>query len=156
MGVPWKFAKGRTFKHRAELSVEGELLSSADKHAIRARVLLRNTGLTKIPLRGKFVRLHAMASATWRDGNWKQLGTENVLQDHDWVEPGEPIDDEVLIPLSERDPALAYQLEFIVFEETERPFKSGQIQWTARRLIGGVLQPPTSEKNDEDGSGRAE
>jgi hypothetical protein len=136
----FRFVKGRTFKHKAELTVEGSLLSGRDRQAISVRVHLRNTGLTKTPLDRAFVRVLAMRPADWESRKWKRLVTVRVFEDHDWIEPQEPIGDELLIPLSEPTPALAYRLDAVVFPP-KRKLRRKRIQWTARAVIPGVLQP---------------
>jgi hypothetical protein len=135
----FRFVKGRTFKYKAELTVEGSVLSARGRRAISARVHLRNTGLTKTPLERAFVRVLAMRPSDWESGKWKRLVTVRVFEDHDWIEPQEPIGDELLIPLSEESPALAYRLDAIVLPPKNLGRK--RIQWSARQVIGGVLQP---------------
>src|SRR6266545_2898743 len=60
----YKFVRGRTFAKRAELEVTGELLDADELRALRARVTLRNTGATKIPLRAKGVWVYGLNSSS--------------------------------------------------------------------------------------------
>jgi hypothetical protein len=141
LGAIWayyKFLRGRTFSHRAELAVTGDLLGNEDKRAIRARVTLKNMGLTKLPLRTKVVRVDAIYPAGWDDRKWERLTTVNVLEPHEWVEPQEPIADEVLIPLEGAQDALAFVVQAIVFERRK---KGGGLQWTAQQIVPSELTP---------------
>jgi hypothetical protein len=144
IGALWagfKFKKFRTLKQKAEQSVEGELLGSSDgTRAIRARVALGNRGATKMPLRWCFVGVFAV----WDPASkWTPIGGEPVLEHHDSLEPGEPITDEVLIPLVGNEKALAYRLEFIVHEQD--PKGGDMTEWITRTVVPGELQPVGQE-----------
>jgi hypothetical protein len=139
----FRFVKGRTLKHKGELTVEGSLLRSADRRAIRVRVHMRNTGLTKTPIENAYVRVQAMRPTGWDEREWRRITTVKVFEDHDWIEPQEPIGDELLIPLTGGKPALAYRLDAVVLPPKKRLRK--RIQWSAHSVIGDVLQPTSSE-----------
>ena len=46
----FKFIKGRTFAHRAELDVSPSLETSAESLYLSVTITLKNTGLSKLPL----------------------------------------------------------------------------------------------------------
>lgn len=119
-----KFVRGRTFARRLEPSIEGELLRAGDAEAIRARVALRNTGASDIPLHAKAIRVYAVGDEGWGDEKvptWTRLMTVPVLAQHQSLESVEVVSEQVLIPLKpETFRRLAYRLEFVVQDELRR------------------------------------
>jgi hypothetical protein len=63
----WKFFKGRTFKYRLEPTVTGELVSARDVEAIRARLVLKNTGASRVKFGRPSMGVHV---ATVRREAW--------------------------------------------------------------------------------------
>ena len=154
----YKFVRGRTFARRAELNVTGETLHAAGARAIKARVTLKNTGTSDLPLRSKTVHVYSVSAPAWgRKINWQVRTTRKVFKAHGWIEAQETIHDEILIPLvadeepeATEDDVLAYWLECRVYEQRKKP---GGLRWTANAIIPAALErrelPPMSTKGAE-------
>lgn len=151
VGGAWgyfKFVRGRTFAHRTELGVKGELLTSEARSAIRAQVTLRNTGASDIPLRVAVVYVYAIGPSEWQPGSspsWKKVGVAKVLANHAAVEAQESIFEEALVPLpDEAEEPLAYRLELQVYDQREA---GGATQWSSQSIVPGALRPVTESRN---------
>ena len=115
----WKFFKGRTFRYRLELTVEGELVAAqSGEEGIRTRVVLKNTGLANVPFGTRMVRVSTVSRAGWGEKKvpaWMWQMSVAVFEAHDQIESQETLTDEVLIPVLDVGYVpLAYRLEFEV------------------------------------------
>jgi hypothetical protein len=102
--VYFKFLRGRTFARRAELDLEATLAVVSDKPLIKAKASLRNTGLSRLPLKPdfKWIELAATTASPAMEGAnvaWDSIMSSDVFVKHAWVEAQETIDDEVLFPV---------------------------------------------------------
>jgi hypothetical protein len=152
VGAAWayfKFVRGRTFAHRTELGVKGELLTSEARSAIRAQVTLRNTGASDIPLRVAVVYVYAVGPSDWRHGSspsWQKVGVAKVLANHAAIEAQESISEEALVPLPDQaaEEPLAYRLELQVYDQRKA---GGATQWSSQSIVPGALRPVTESQN---------
>jgi hypothetical protein len=91
---------GRTYKPRIELHIDGDLSSQEGCNLLKARVLLRNLGLAKVPLRqkGTALRAYVYTDLPQEGGLLKadHFGTFEIFVSHAWVEPGEVIEDSLI------------------------------------------------------------
>ena len=108
IGGTWaylKFVRGRTFAHRAELSVSLSSTSDTSKSPyLNVGVELKNTGLSKIPLNEnmKAVRIYGCKHDSVErlsEVVWEEVKAVPVLDQHDWLEAQETITDTVVFSL---------------------------------------------------------
>lgn len=134
----YKFARGRTFHRRAEVTVTAELLRRGDFVALRATPVLVNTGAADIPFRARVVRVYAFAADDVDDKgrpDWQEVANIPVFGDHDSIESQERICDDVLIALPMpvfSGGAVAIRATCLVYERREKP---GGICWTAHAIV---------------------
>lgn len=144
VGAAWvyfKFIRGRTFARRAELEISGGLMEIADRQVMKAVIELKNTGLSKLPLRVDLnsVELLATPSSSWAaqtNLRWEKRMDTPILGDHKWVESQETISDEVLLPIDTRegDPWLAFRLHVEVWGK--RPwYRRKGTKWVANTIV---------------------
>jgi hypothetical protein len=105
----FKFARGRTFRPRLEIEMSGQWLKANRKHWLQARIKVKNIGASKVMLRqngtGLKVRVLADAQSPPPDyAKWKRAGWCIILEDHQWIEPGETVSDDLLLNLGTRRP----------------------------------------------------
>jgi hypothetical protein len=145
-----KFVRGRTFAHRAELEVSGALFGHGGDRIVRATVRVKNTGLSKLPLKpdGKVVYLHGISATGWApEGNveWEKLAITPVLGGLAWIEAHESVSDEALIPVPARDRGdarwLALRLEAQVWGR--RRSGRGGPRWMAATIVPVEITPLT-------------
>lgn len=108
----FKFFRGRTFRPRLDLQVTGQLTRdrSGDMYLI-ATAALKNIGLTDIRIRHEGSGL--VVSTSTKDSNtedgliiskeWEEEIAVDVFEQHQWVEPNEPIKEEQLFVISQEE-----------------------------------------------------
>ncbi len=139
VGGAWaylKFLRGRTFAYRADIELAGEIVDLRRRPAVMAHLSFTNTGLSKLPLKegGKVIHLYGTSAAVWAppaELEWRRIFTALVLAEHDWIEPGETVTEDVLLPLP-TDPAgwLAVRAEAQVWSQRRR-MRRGGTKWSA-------------------------
>lgn len=138
----FKFARGRTFANRAELSVSTSLGRDPGHSYLCITVALKNAGLSRLPLNNnmKAIRIfHIVGPQDDGPGKteWKRIITLPILEQHEWLEAQETVTDSVVYRLSKcgQDNAYhgAYQIEAIVGAR-RRPITRKRVQWQARAV----------------------
>ena len=158
----WKFFKGRIFHRRAEPTVEASLLTADSSYAIRARVMLKNTGSADIPLRVTLLTVAPYVAGDvdeYGRPTWPEVARAHAFKDHVSVESQETIIDDLLIPLRkddgpERGGVLAYRVMCQAYERRtttwsdrvrkllRRPVEGTSICWTTKTVV-----PAASDEN---------
>lgn len=105
IGAIWtyfNFFRGRTYRMRLELTVSGKVVTlNGTDHRI-ADMSLKNVGLSKVEIEQKGSALQVLsyeAPVGTRDvvsANWENLTAFPVFESHQWIEPGERIDEQRL------------------------------------------------------------
>jgi hypothetical protein len=116
----WKFVRGRIFHSRAELDLTAELVPSVSvPRLVRAQPTLRNTGASDIPKATSVLILWRSDAET----NWERLRVVRAFRDHDWLESGETISDDILIRVkpSELNGALALRVTCLYAAAKKQP-----------------------------------
>jgi hypothetical protein len=127
IGGTWaylKFIRGRTFAHRAELSVSLSFESSTISSLyLNVGVELKNTGLSKIPLNKNMKAVLVFGCDGGDVGRlseieWEEIKVVPILDQHDWLEAQETILDTIVFSLPPPDHKellhAAYKVEALV------------------------------------------
>jgi hypothetical protein len=100
VGAAWTvltYLRGRTFKRRLEPVILGSIYSSRGAVCLSITAKLKNVGLTKIPItqRGTGIRILTYQAEPGTSGaiDPTHIATLEVFRQHDWIEPGEQIED---------------------------------------------------------------
>lgn len=156
LGAGWgyaKFVRGRTFRPRGKLDVEATLDHLQADVFLIVSVSMKNEGLGRIRLEPdmSLIRVDALLADDWVPGataRWREekpIMITAVFHKHGWIEPGETIADQVLLPLPrEKPPAVAYQVRAWV--RAPRRLRKTGIAWSANAVIpmtSRVLHPET-------------
>ena len=106
----YKIFKARVFTPRLETHIDARWVVETGASHILARVKLKNVGLTRVNLHqeGSALRLWKQEmgrSTAIRSVRWKETADTafTVFEDHGWIEPGETIEDELLIRMPDDD-----------------------------------------------------
>jgi len=149
------FVKGRTFSNRLEPSAEGELLQVNGKTMVRLKLVVKNAGASVFTFADhpKAVYLYATAAADWVSAAnvlWSDpyLRLTRILENHDWIEGGETIVDEVLVSVPDGD-WLAYRLEVRLGSRSgdfrrwlaSHSHIRGDLQWRTTVVVPGNARP---------------
>jgi hypothetical protein len=108
----FNYFRGRTYRPRLELNACGQLLRRATERYVLVNLSITNCGLSQVPLEqvgtGLRVLAHRRTSASFEV---EHLETSSVFTKHEWIEPGESIEDETLVHIPPGE-WLAIRLEF--------------------------------------------
>ena len=98
--VYFNFFKGRIYKPRLESKLEGELIKQETTSFIKITIQVKNVGLSKVDIKQKGTALRLLSyNPIDLNDPWLHQQTISILLSHEWLEPGEPIEEQVLIPL---------------------------------------------------------
>jgi len=109
----FKFAKGRTFKDRLQVDLDGWWHIADGRNLLQARVTLKNIGSSRILLEdGTRLKVSRLAALEYhlpgrRSVVWREVEKVEIFSEHDWIEPGETVSDDVLLDLETPEPVIA-------------------------------------------------
>lgn len=113
----FKFVRGRTFVARLSIELDGEWRRIHGMTVLHVRVRVKNIGAAKVAINqfGSGVEVGFPAGEWHRQVTWEKVKYEgggpdasdearqfSVLTEHEWIEPGETVSDEVLLHLEGR------------------------------------------------------
>lgn len=139
----YKFFKGRTFRPRLELAINGKLSDAGHLTHLATFAQIKNVGLSKLELSQTGTALRVFSHTLSKLENtpavveWERKITLPVFAKHDWIEPGESISDELLIALAKIGHS-AVKLELRVV--------SRGIEWNCLTIV----EPNTKETKEGD------
>ena len=147
----FKFVRGRTYRPRLSVDMAGQWRTSGTLDLLHIRIRVTNIGASKVSLNqyGTGLRLSFLADeqggapddAVWASvalgGDPRQARTFEILTEHDWIEPGETVSDDLLLNLG-RAPSIAKLELALVWSLSRRKsegFDERDIEVFARRII---------------------
>jgi hypothetical protein len=148
----FNFFKGRTYKPRLECEVGGSVEIHSGRPLMKVIVRAKNVGLSRVSIEQSGTILQVYPAVTqssipsfpcqtiWSD----TPAVFDVFKDHAWIEPSEPVEDQVLIELPDnKTPAYKLNLKIL----------SKKISWTARNIVGGSEEHRTKGGTHGKGTG---
>ena len=110
-----KFVRGRLFRHKLDLNVEGEFLTIDGSAHVLVRITIRNIGFTSVSFDTEccVLRVFAAEQRPYLDFTdaalWHRVATVPLLEDHNWIEPSEVLQEQELIHIHS-EPTVAIRL----------------------------------------------
>lgn len=101
VGAGWvyfNFFKGRTYHPRLETRVSGELCRRVEPEFVRIVLQVKNVGLSKVDIHQKGTALRLLVLDQSAKDSWRHIATLSILMRHQWIEPGELLEEHVLHP----------------------------------------------------------
>lgn len=152
VGALWayfKFVRGRTFRPRLEVGLRGQWRVIEGQPWLQAQVSVKNIGASVVSLlqAGTGLRISAISESQEpapADASWSSLRVFSILEDHEWIEPGETVSDALLLNLGTGGPILTRFDARLVWNWRRG---KGNIVVQARRLVA-----VDSLLDDEEGS----
>src|ERR1700722_18201487 len=129
-----KWFRGRLYKSRLELNVQGILFGPANGQLL-ATVRMKNLGLSKLRIEQVGSGLRMFSERALQSGveplaaEWKHRATFPVFEEHGWVESNEVIEQQLLVDLPEPK-ARSYRLELWI--------ASPKNVWNASAIVTAV------------------
>ena len=162
VGGSWAYAKyvrGRAFRHRAKLNVEASLLAFDGDHVLAVKASMKNEGLSRIRFRDRrqlILFVDSLPATRWAaDTNvlWDEEPTmaTPLFEQHGWIEPGETIDQELLVPMAvdPAAPSLAYQVRAWVGIPSR--LRRKVTTWSANTVLPVTIQKLDLARSGADG-----
>jgi len=115
----FKFVRGRIFRPRIDINMSAQWVKSDEKNLLLGRIEVKNIGTSKIAVkhRGTGLRVSALAAdqppapaATV----WERRKTCAILKDHDWIESGETVSDDILLNLDIAPALVKFESRIVV------------------------------------------
>ena len=88
------FKKSRTFQRKLEPSITGEIFESGGQHYVLVTTRLKNMGQSKYTITQEGTGLEALKLSPH---GRERISITSVFKDHAWIEPGEQIEDPILL-----------------------------------------------------------
>jgi hypothetical protein len=132
----FKFVKGRTYRPRLGVDLAGEWRLVDGRRLFHARITVENIGASKVTLlqRGTGLRVSVLAQnqpVAPAAATWEHLKVFEILEEHQWIEPGETVSDDLLLNLGILEPAPTLLEARLVWKWSKR---SGNIVVMARQV----------------------
>jgi hypothetical protein len=148
----FKFARGRLFRPRLEMTISGSPTRHRECYHVIVRYTVRNIGLRRVTIghAGSDICVetaHSASPAAMIPPTWKMQGSHPVLQNHRRIESGEAIAEEIMILLPDVE---AVALRLVLKLEATRLIRLGRpkIVWFAQ---SAVSLPHGTWSTEEDG-----
>lgn len=130
----FNFFKGRTFSLRLEPKVFGKISFTNKTGYLVATACLKNVGLSKLKIDQKGTGLRVLLAEVITNiqqpqvPNWQQIESFEVFKAHQWIEPGETVEENLLVIVPQHN-HLAVKLELMIV--------SGKLEWYAMTVVIG-------------------
>ena len=129
VGASWvyfNYLRGRTYHQRLEPRLSGALVRDGKRDMVRAVVTVKNVGLSKVDIQQAGTGLRFLAWDETQRAGWRHLATVEVFLRHQWIEPGETIEDHAVI---------AEDLTSIIAVKLDLSVTSGRFMWQAVAVL---------------------
>jgi hypothetical protein len=145
----FKLVKGRTFRPRVETGIDATRLGIGGHVGLHVCLRLQNIGGSKVRLcrEGTGVMISHVADKqpdSPAETQWQQLRVFDAFVKHQWIEPGEPLADELLIRLPTMPEVVEVKMRIVL---NRRIWRNTTVE--ARRIFWltdgtGAIQKPTT------------
>lgn len=147
----FNFVKSRTYYPRMELTASGDIRAKASDHYLVPRVSLHNIGKSKVELQqsGSGYRVWIAKGEADQYGELIWSGGKPVFEiftQHQWIEPGESIFDEVSLLLLPRD-CIAVKIEVRLSAAIGWPRRKNTV-WNCSTVIGPVCRKEPDNQDE--------
>lgn len=141
-----KFVKGRTFRRRMKVSIEGQIEPGTDSVRLLVKPQAENVGLREVKISSEVtsIELHSAvlssSEAVADEMRWDSVGVWQVFGEQELLEPGESVEDPLLLEITPGGYD-AMKIELTVsIEATER-------SWRTTEVV--ILDPGADNKSEE-------
>jgi hypothetical protein len=105
----FKFLRGRTYRPRLSVGMEAQWHVVNGRHLLHARITVKNIGASVVTprQRGMGLRVSALSPQQPKppvEVRWDVVRVFEVLGDHEWIEAGETVSDDLLLDIDSAEP----------------------------------------------------
>lgn len=135
------YRKSRTFQRKLEPSVSGEIFESGGKRYMLVLCRLKNVGQSQYTITKEGTALEALKLTP--QGR-ETLSVNAVFQEHAWIEPGEQIEDPIVLTIPERVTFVAIKLNLRIVSKVPRA-----TEWNASFIVREPKPKDSVAKGEE-------
>lgn len=128
------FYMSRVYRPRVDPTIQLSLYRTFAPQVLTISIRIKNVGLGKIDLRGPGKAITVYVFDEKEDDDWRQMGVYDILHRHEWIEPGETIQDALVVPGDFTDVAVV---------RAELDFSAGGTAWNATAVVTSVADLST-------------
>jgi len=131
------FLRGRTYTPRLELEVEGVVAEINSATCVRVHLQVANVGLSRVNLtqEGAGILFSAYPQENFKavthQALWAEPTVFPILEKHDWIEPRERLDEEVLIAVPTQK-VIAWKIEAVLVNVQ---LSGTRLRWSANDIV---------------------
>jgi hypothetical protein len=105
----FKFLRGRTYRPRLSVEMFAQWHLVNERHLVHARITVKNIGASVVVprQRGMGLRVSALAPQQPKppaEAGWDVVRVFDVLSEHEWIEAGETVSDDLLLDIDSAEP----------------------------------------------------
>jgi hypothetical protein len=135
----WTYFRADTYRRKIEPSVSGELFSSDGQSYAQVVCSLKNLGESRYVLTQAGTYLSAQVL---RPAGREDIPGSEIFKDHGWIEPGEQIDDPIVLCIPDPRTFVAIRLNLRVI--------SRKVEWNASCILReGAPKTPAAQQTDK-------
>ena len=126
----YNYFRGRVYKLRLEVTPLGKILKINEEFYIIADLKIKNVGLSKIKIKQEGTAIKVFLYKKEENGEeryWNEISVLPIFECHEWIEPGESVEEKQLIPL-DVSKCVAVRLDVRIVSTSE-------IEWNATDII---------------------
>lgn len=135
------YRKSRTFQRKLEPTVSGEIFEKDGKYYILVCSRLKNVGLSKYTITKEGTALVALMLA--EEGR-QPHSTTSVFEDHAWIEPGEQIEDPIVLAIPSPSTFVGMRLNLRVVSKSPKA-----TEWNSSCVVRETKPKDTATKGEE-------
>ncbi len=131
----FNFFRGRTYRSRLEPKISGTVSTKEGVICLIATISLKNVGLSKVGIQQEGSALEVSATEMVTDISevqaveWEYITISKVFKDHQWIEPGELVEEQQLFLMPKGD-YLAFRLKIRIVAPKGIISRKGK-EWSA-------------------------
>ena len=159
----YMYFKGRTFRPRLELSASGIPAQHGEVNCLVCTVILKSVGLSRLDIIQKGSGLRVSESnvslfSPIQAAGWEARKVFSTFERHDWIEPGESIEDQIMFGLPRGSTIM--KLDFRIVGKRQSWFCSSIVDCCfdtlTQQAVSSALAAAPTCNNCGDGDGASE
>jgi len=129
----YNFIKGRLYKNRLEPKVDAQFVKHNQGTGLLISYQVKNVGLSKVPIKqeGSAIEIFTCDLSQYNPHHesiiWDDLTILSIFIKHQWIEPGETIEEQQLINLVKE--------ESIAVKITLKLVSKQRVEWNAVKIV---------------------
>lgn len=135
----YRFIKEKPHATRLQPAVSGAVEVQNDTIYLRAKVSAQNNGQVNVNFDPELTALEIFTRKAGEEG-WEYQRIESIFEQHDWVRPGEEVEDQLWIEIS-HDGEIGLKMDLYVAEDEDTV-------WSATEIVSFLTKEGGNSSDD--------